>query len=230
MKILVLIMSHKTDDNVFLNYKKIWEEQISNLKFPNFEFKFLYSDNDIPEEYKTQGNNLITKCVENYWNALLLKVINGFDYFIRNDFDLVFKTNLSTIINFEKFYEYCEQIPKSKEFIYDGIVGNYGDYHFCSGAGILLNKSSVNLILNNKWRIDNTWTDDIFIGFILNKLNGIVPNEGNINRFDIVNEQSQFSREDIINHTHIRVKIRINDLDIIYSNLVHDYLNDSTKK
>jgi hypothetical protein len=39
--------------------------------------------------------------------------MSGFDYFIKNDFDLVFKTNLSTIINFEKFYEYCEQIPET---------------------------------------------------------------------------------------------------------------------
>ena len=230
MKILILIMSHKTDDNIFLNYKRIWDEQIQNLKYSNFEFKFLYSDENISEEYEIQGNNLITKCVENYWTALLLKVINGFEYFIQKDFDLVFKTNLSTIINFEKFHEYCEQISKSREFIYDGIFGNYEDYYFCSGAGMLLNKPSVNLILNNRWRIDNTWTDDIFIGFVLNKLNGIKPNEGNINRFDIGSNIPQFSKEDIINHTHIRVKVRVNDLDILYSNLIHNYLNDSTDK
>jgi hypothetical protein len=223
-------MSHKTDDNIFLNYKRIWDEQIQNLKYSNFEFKFLYSDENISEEYEIQGNNLITKCVENYWTALLLKVINGFEYFIQKDFDLVFKTNLSTIINFEKFHEYCEQISKSREFIYDGIFGNYEDYYFCSGAGMLLNKPSVNLILNNRWRIDNTWTDDIFIGFVLNKLNGIKPNEGNINRFDIGSNIPQFSKEDIINHTHIRVKVRVNDLDILYSNLIHNYLNDSTDK
>lgn len=230
MKILVLIMSHKTDDNIFVNYKRIWDEQISNLKFSNFEFKFLYSDENISEEYQIQGNNLITNCVENYWSSLLLKVMSGFDYFIKNDFDLVFKTNLSTIINFDKFYEYCEQILKSREFIYDGMVGNYQNYYFCSGAGMLLNKSSVNLILNNKWRIDDTWTDDIFIGFILNNLNGIQPNEGNLNRFDIVNQHSKFSKEDITNHTHIRIKVRINELDITYSNLVHKYLNDFTSK
>jgi len=224
MKILILIMSHKTNDDVFINYKRIWDEQITNLNLPNFNFKFLYSDNNISDEYVVQGNNLITNCVEDYWVALILKVINGFDYFIQNDFDLVFKTNLSTIINFEKFYEYCEQISKSREFIYDGIVGNYQDYFFCSGAGMLLNKPSVNLILNNKWRLDDTWTDDIFIGFILNKLNGIKPNEGNISRLDIINKNTKFTREDIINNTHIRVKVREHNLDIEYSNLVNKYL------
>ena len=44
----------------------------------------------------------ITKCVENHWFSLILKVMSGFDYFNKNDFDYVFKTNLSTIINFDK--------------------------------------------------------------------------------------------------------------------------------
>ena len=104
MKILVLIMSHETTDSNFVNYKRVWDEQISKLDTSRFniEFKFLYSNNEISEEYLIQGNNLITRCYENYWFSLILKVMSGFDYFIKNDFDLVFKTNLSTIINFEK--------------------------------------------------------------------------------------------------------------------------------
>ena len=31
MKILVLIMSHETNDNDFINYKKVWDNQILNL-------------------------------------------------------------------------------------------------------------------------------------------------------------------------------------------------------
>jgi hypothetical protein len=228
MKILILIMSHKTKDESFTNFKRIWDEQISNIntsKF-NIEFKFLYSDNKISEECKIQGNNLITKCDEDYWYALLLKVITGLEYFSQNNFDLVFKTNLSTIINFDKFYEYCSQISKDRKYVYDGLVGNYQDYYFCSGAGILLNTKSVNLILDNKNLLNETWTDDIFIGFVLNKLNGIQPNYGNINRFDIVNENSIFTKEDINNNTHIRIKVRTNNLDITYSNLVYRYLTD----
>jgi hypothetical protein len=79
MKILVLIMSHETNDNNFINYKKVWDNQILNLdksKF-NIEFKFLYSDNTIEEKYQIQGNNLITKCNEDYWHSLLLKVMSA---------------------------------------------------------------------------------------------------------------------------------------------------------
>jgi hypothetical protein len=227
MKILVLIMSHETNDNNFINYKKVWDSQIFSLdksKF-NIEFKFLYSDNTIEENYQIQGNNLITKCNEDYWYSLLLKVMNGFDFFIQNDFDLVFKTNLSTIINFDKFYEYCCQIDNSREFIYDGTIGDYQNYSYCSGAGMLLNKNSVNLILNNKEHLSESWTDDIFIGFILNKLNKIKPCPS-LSRFDIIKENQQFSKENILNNTHIRIKVRIGDFDIKYTNIVYDFLTN----
>ena len=89
---------------------------------------------------------------------------------------------------------------------------------------MLLNKSSVNLVLNKKDLLNETWTDDIFIGFVLNKLNNITPNEGGINRFDISNVNPHFTEEDIMNNTHIRIKIRKNNLDVYYSNLVYNYL------
>lgn len=222
-------MSHETEDGNFLNLKRIWDEQILNLDKNKFdiEFKFLYSDNNISDEYIIEGNNLITKCVENYWYALLQKTLCGFDFFMKNDFDLVFKTNLSTIINFEKFYEYCKQIPQSREFVYDGIIGQHQGYSFCSGAGMLLNRKSVGLVLSNKDKLHESWTDDIFIGYILNKLYNILPNEGNLNRYDIFHENSHFTKEDILNHTHIRIKVRKNDLDMTYSNIVYNYLSNN---
>ena len=221
-------MSHETTSEEFINYKRIWDKQIKNLNYEKFniKFKFLYSNESLSEDYEIQGNNLITKCVENHWFSLILKVMSGFDYFNKNDFDYVFKTNLSTIINFDKFHKYCEMIPKDRTFVYDGMVGTYQDYRFCSGAGMLLNKSSVNLVLTNKKLLNETWTDDIFIGFVLNKLNGIQPNYGGINRFDIVNENSNFTKEDINNNTHIRIKVRTNNLDVTYSNLVYKFLTD----
>lgn len=219
-------MSHKTEDTNFLNYKRIWDEQILNLnknKF-NIEFKFLYSNNNISDEYIIEGNNLITRCNENYWYALLQKVLCGFNFFIKNDFDLVFKTNLSTIVNFESLYDFCLNISPDREFVYDGITGQYKNYTFCSGAGMLLNRKSVELILNNKDKVDESWTDDIFIGYVLNNLYNIHPNEGNLTRYDILYENSNFTKDDILNSTHIRIKVRKNDLDTIYSKKVYNYL------
>lgn len=226
MKILILIMSHETDDSNFLNYKRIWDEQIHKLdknKF-NIEFKFLYSDNNILNEYEINGNNLITRCIENYWFALILKVMSGFDYFVKNDFDLVFKTNLSTIINFEKFYEYCEQIPQSREFVYDGVIGQYDNYSFCSGAGMLLNKKSANLVLNSEEHLNQSFTDDIFIGFVLNKLHGIEPC-GGLTRYNIHSSDTQVDEDMVKSHSHTRIKVRSGNYDELYTNMVYGILH-----
>lgn len=219
-------MSHETNDINFINYKRIWDEQISNLNYDKFniEFKFLYSNESITEDYTIDGNNLITKCPENYWYSLALKVMSGFDYFVKNDFDLVFKTNLSTIINFEKFYEYCNQIHNTKEFVYDGVVGHYQDYSFCSGAGMLLNKKSANLVLDNKSQLNEIWTDDIFIGFILNKLNGIQPC-GELTRFDIHHTNTEVTGDLVKSHSHIRIKVRSGNHDELFTNLVYNILH-----
>jgi hypothetical protein len=228
MKILILVMAHKSTDSVFTNYKKIWDEQLSLLNEKNvfFTIKYLYCNNEITESYINDGNNLITKCTENYWYSLLLKVLSGLDFFEKNNFDLVFKTNLSTIINFEKFLEYCQSIPNERKFVYDGVVGFYEGFKFCSGSGFLLNSNSVKLILDSKNLLEEKWTDDIFIGYVLNNLNGLEPNIGSLNRFDIVKENTSYTKEEIRMSTHIRIKIRRDDLDIYYSNDVFKILTE----
>ena len=102
MKILVLIMSHHTDDPVFVNHKKIWDKIINiseNKKLP-IDYMFLFSDDNLNVNFVVKKNELFYNCVENYWDSLLIKSINGFEYFLKSDYDLVFKTNLSTIISF----------------------------------------------------------------------------------------------------------------------------------
>ena len=215
-------MSHNDGSDVFNNYKKIWDQKIELIKncLP-IDVLFLYSDENIQSEYILSGDNLISKCQENYWSALLTKTINGFRYFKDSNYDLVFKTNLSTIVNFDKFYQYCSSL-NCDGFIYEGKIGNHLDYSFCSGAGMLLNKNTVQIVLDNSDKINPSWTDDIFIGFILDKLNNIIPKDAGLTRFDILNDVNLTN--DIKEYTHIRVKIRNNNKDIVYTNSVFDLI------
>jgi hypothetical protein len=227
MKILVLIMSHHTDDLVFVNHKKIWDKIINiseNKKLP-IDYMFLFSDDNLNVNFVVKKNELFSNCVENYWDSLLIKSINGFEYFLKSDYDLVFKTNLSTIINLDKFYYVCNTINTSKrKFIYDGFVGSYDDYKFVSGAGMLLNKNTVDLILQHKNEISENWTDDIFFGFILNKTHNIEPLYGNLLRYDVIG-QNQIINEPLTKlATHIRIKIRKNNQDILYTNQIYNIL------
>ena len=96
MKVLVLVMAHETEDAVFKGYKDVWDKKLSIIKNKgyNIDVLFLYSDENLSEKYTIVDNNLYTKCKENYWNSLLLKSMSGLDFFIKNEYDLVFKTNL----------------------------------------------------------------------------------------------------------------------------------------
>lgn len=224
-------MAHQTKDEIFLNHKKIWLDQIEHFKGKNeIEFKFLYTDKSINDEYEINGLDLISKCDENYWLSLAIKTINGFDFFIKKDYDLVFKTNLSTIINFNEFIKYCENTIKSRDTIYDGIVGAIDGYKFCSGAGMLLNKKTANIVLQNKKLLNDKWTDDTFIGYVLNKLNNIDTNKGGLNRLDILSQNQYIYPNQVLNNTHIRIKIRSGDADIKYSNLIYKILKENDSR
>lgn len=226
MKVLFLIMSHTTDDETFKNHKKVWDKIIDRSKekdYP-FEFLFLLSDENISDDYVVTGNSLVSKCVENYWDSLLVKAINGFDFFIKKDFTLVFKTNLSTLINLDVFYSFCLNLDSNREYIYDGFIGNYNDYKFASGAGMLLNKNSVNLILEHKNEISKEWTDDIFFGHVLHKKNKIEPFYGDLIRYDIIFENQVIDEVAIKKSTHIRIKIRKGEQDIVYTNKIYKLL------
>ena len=89
---------------------------------------------------------------------------------------------------------------------------------------MLLNKNSVDLILKNKNEISQSWTDDIFFGYILNKKYNITPHYGDLTRYDIINNNQIINFENIKQSTHTRIKIRINNQDIKYTNLVYEYL------
>lgn len=227
MKILILVMSHDTNDETFKTFKSIWDKKIQifeNRKI-SVNVKFLYCSETLKiKDYIVENNNIITNCKEDYWSSLLKKVIYGFEFFEASNFDFVFKTNLSTIINIEKFLKYCEKKLQNRDYVYDGKFASYEDYLFCSGAGMLLNKNSVNLILKNKNLINEKWTDDIFIGYVLNKLNKIEPTYNGLNRYDIIKENTEINKNLIKSYSHIRIKIREKNLDSFYAKKIYNFL------
>jgi len=225
MRILFLVLSHDTTDETFINFETIWKKKIQSFEKnnTNVDVRFLKCNNSTISSESEKQNEIICLCNENYWNSLLVKVISGFEFFVENDYDLVFKTNLSTIINIKPFLNYCESV-KNKEFVYDGIFSEYQDYLFCSGAGMLLNKNTVNIVLSNKKLINDSWTDDIFIGYVLHKLNNITPIYNGLTRLDIIKPNFNVDISKLSDFTHFRFKIRDEHSDIHYSNKIFDLL------
>ena len=226
MKILILAMAHETDDVFFSNCKTMWLQYVESVKseFPDVSFKLLYSDPSISNDYEIENHKIIVKTEENYWEALLHKTFAGFKYFSQKKFDLVFKISLSTIVNFPVFISYCRSNIKNRKFVYDGCVGHYGGYKFCSGAGMLLNKDSVDLVLSEESKISNSWTDDIFIGYVLNKINKIEPNQGDLKRLDILRHDQKINKKDILDSSHMRIKTSDSIANLKFLKLAYHYL------
>ena len=225
MKVLILVLSHDNKDETFSNFEEIWKKKINLFQdnFTNIDIKFLKCDKSLSNDFLVKKNEIFCSCEENYWNSLLSKVISGFEFFMKNDYDLVFKTNLSTIINVKPFLDYCESV-KNKELVYDGVFSEYSDYLFCSGAGILMNRNTVKMVLDNKKLIDSSWTDDIFIGYVLNKLNNIIPTYDGLTRLDMIVPNSDVDLNSLDNYTHFRFKIRDGHSDIENSNKIFNSL------
>jgi hypothetical protein len=81
-------------------------------------------------------------------------------------------------------------------------------------------------VLNSKEYLNEVWTDDIFIGFILNKLNEISPSNL-LTRYDIDKPGSEINEDVIKHHSHTRIKVRSGNLDEVYSNMVYNILRQN---
>jgi len=117
------------------------------------------------------------------------KTIKAFDWALENiEFDYIFRTNSSSYINVKNLLNYLESFDEQNNFLYNGIVMSLPKNNsreavdFISGAGILLNKQTIKLIIENKDQFNNNEWDDVAIGMLLKK-NGVKPTVGK--RFDI---------------------------------------------
>ena len=227
MRTIVLVMAHYTTDPVFLSYKEAWDETIKRIKnacLP-IDVYFLYSKSVMNDgSYAVVGNEIITDCENNYWYALLQKVYSGFQFFLEKDYDLVIKTNLSTFMNIRQVYEHLTRIDLTAQYVYEGVYAEHKGFYFCSGADMLLNRRAATLVVNSRSKMTEEWTDDIFIGYILNKENGIVPVCREFERYDILYEDP-IHAENIRNGTiekfrFVRVKVRNSELDSVYFNML----------
>ena len=172
LKILILVLSSKTYPSS-RNKKAIKKTWGSNLQ-DNFKIIFYESgevekiiDDTLFVETDTSSKNLGHK--------LLLAL----DWCSRNiDYDFIFRTNTSSYVNTKELENYISNNLIDKEYSYCGIplVRDYKEsdkkINFLSGAGIILNKKTTQLILNKKKNWDHNEWEDVALGKLLEE-NGI---------------------------------------------------------
>lgn len=103
-----------------------------------------------------------------------LKLIKNLDYLFIEKYDVVYKTTLSSLVNPKKFKTTTSQIDLSKPY-YGGTPINFGDHPFVSGANLMLNRKTIEIILNSVNHWNHGLLDDVAIGRLLQGKVPITP-------------------------------------------------------
>jgi hypothetical protein len=172
-----LVLSSKTYPSS-RNKKAIKKTWGSNLK-DNFEIMFYESG----ETEKIIDNTLFVETDTSSKN-LGYKLLLALDWCTKNtDYDFIFRTNTSSFVNTIELENFITNNLINKDYVYCGmpLVRDYKDsdkkINFLSGAGIILNKKTTQLILDKRKNWDHSEWEDVSLGKLLSE-NGVSFTEG----------------------------------------------------
>lgn len=150
---------------VYAEHRKVWSSYMnSNSQIECYFIQY----RDGPQEI--EGNTFWLNGVESF-PAILTKTLDSLDYFLKNEYDFIIRTNLSSLWNFPVLLKYLGSL--SSEKIYNGIVETYDNrIKYLSGAGFIMSYDVAKLLVDNREVAEQCKIiDDVDIGYCLNKLN-----------------------------------------------------------
>lgn len=188
LKIATLIISSNTYPAIrnSKTQKKLFFEQ-------NFDrdLTFWYKSGKKSElknkEFKLKDNFLLINTDDSSIN-MGLKTILAFEWLLENrEFEFLIRPTPSSYINFLNMQTFIMENLTNIEYVYSGKIQSTNDKYknkinFVSGSTLILNKKTVQLIVDNKHEWDHDYWDDVALYILLNKL-GITYQEGD--RFDV---------------------------------------------
>lgn len=217
MKILIIVLSSPSVNNVYKLHKEVWLKYMNSNK--NIDCFFLeYNSNEdyTKENVIIKDNHIFINGTESQSPGCRDKTFDIFNYILKlknnthenlkplYQYNFVIRTNLSSLWNFKALIKYLETLPNKS--VYSGVIGHCSQKHidFASGAGIIMTPDIVELIIQNKnYAYECNYQDDVEIGFILKKLN-IIPSPSS--RTDIYSKNMYQSFVFNENIYHYRIK------------------------
>jgi len=159
----MLIISSDTQP-VYAEHRKVWSSYMnSNSQIECYFIQY----RDGPQEI--EGNTFWLNGVESF-PAILTKTLDSLEYFLKNKYDFIVRTNLSSVWNFPVLLNYLASL--SNEKIYNGIIETYDNrIKYLSGAGFIMSYDVAKLLIENRNLAEECKIiDDVDIGYALNKL------------------------------------------------------------
>jgi hypothetical protein len=211
MKILVLILA-SDNQPIYIEFQKLWRLYMNtNIHFDCYFYKG--NPRQAEKAILTDKNTLSLRIRENM-KTIWDKTLMALDYFSDklDEYDFVFRTNLSSFLRFDKYLETTYGWPK--ENFCCALTGPHPDMRFPkgyvifpSGAGFTLSVDLVKRLIQE--RPQRFFQDDVTVGWALERW-GIGITEAP--RITILHEEEVDNLEGIINMEenkdvyHYRVK------------------------
>tara|TARA_A100001011_G_scaffold350314_1_gene389527 strand:- start:739 stop:1488 length:750 start_codon:yes stop_codon:yes gene_type:complete len=161
-KVIILVMSSKT----YPSYITQFFQKLTWVKDTEYPTIFYFGGSNKPQIKK---RNLYLP-VSTKRDAMGRKTIEAFKYIKENyDFDYILRTNTSSYIDYECLKNTIETIETPN---YCGaVIGQLNNSSFISGAAYILEKSVVDIVIENEDTWDHSVVDDIAISKLLQKNN-----------------------------------------------------------
>ena len=190
-------------------YKKIWPLQRIVDRVTLLRYKYL------TELASIDGSTVNVKVPEGL-RYLGIKILAAYKIFDSLNYDFVYKTTSSSILNTNLFLETIEKLSIDENPIYAGSIPKISRRKFISGANLLLNRKAIQILISNQKNWDNSLLDDVAIGRIMESK--VVPTELKTLNFATLDDIWNVSDEDFRTTLHFRCKasnIPRNDADIM---------------
>ena len=205
----MLVLASDTEP-IYKEFQTIWKKYMKSN--PNIDCYFYKGDPNLETEFKLDNDTLWIKIDESF-ETIYEKTLRAFEYFSEklNQYDFIFRTNLSSFIVMDKYVEYCHTLPK-QQFV-SAVVGNAGYFNFPSGCGFTISTDLVLKLVNDKPL--KIVEDDVTIGNWL-YMNGIPIQP--VSRCDFTNNLGishfQNKNNSIIFHYRVKNDNRLLDIEI----------------
>jgi hypothetical protein len=229
VKVFKIFSDGSKGSSRYKNSSEVTKNELFQIDNPNISDTTVVAD----------GNRLLFPGVSG-WAGILQTTISALSYVNSNfEFDYVVRTNVSSYWNLKRLLEMLDRAPRND--LYMGVIGKSyipklnAEIEFISGAGIILSKDVVELILQNRDRIEADFIDDIALGILARNLNVKVTdakrkNIGEISRLICI-PLHQLSQE-----YHFRLRSDFNLLgfrrrkDVYLMKILHFRLRTASRK
>jgi len=207
MKLIILILA--SDYGEYLKMQPLWKTYMN--RFPYITSFFMKYKPDLSDNIQLQDDTIFIKGSDSFVPGCLDKTIKSIEFVLKEyDFDFIFRTNMSSVIDLQKLYNILNDKMK-----YAGVIVFDKGTYFASGAGFLLSKQMCQLLINNKDKLQYNIIDDVALGyFFTNNKIPITP----LMRLDVYYykyNMNLITKDRLSNHYHFRCKSDVKHLKTV---------------